>query len=146
MSPRDGGADSGAVPGKHALPESPEANYRLPEDAAERGTLQIDPAVVRKIAQHTADVMPDIVARSRRLAGLEMGEKGSNAKVGGSGSVVDVSLEIGLRYPSDVRAVVSDLRDKVRQQIGESTGYRIRSLDILVTSLQSESGTIARVQ
>ncbi|MEV4057586.1 Asp23/Gls24 family envelope stress response protein [Amycolatopsis sp. NPDC049688] len=95
-------------------------------DPGERGTLTIGHAVVRKVAQHAADTVPG-TARD--------GRKGPKAKVGGHDNDVDLALDVALRYPAAVRAVVGDVREKVTEEVELITGYRVRTLAVTVSAL-----------
>ena len=95
-------------------------------EPAERGTLTIGHAVVRKIAQHAADRVPG-TARD--------GRKGAKAKVGGLDNDVDLALDLALHYPAAVRAVVGDVREKVTEEVELLTGYRVRTLAVTVSAL-----------
>ncbi|MEQ0557651.1 Asp23/Gls24 family envelope stress response protein [Amycolatopsis sp. NEAU-NG30] len=95
-------------------------------EPAERGTLTVGHAVVRKIAQHAADQVPG-TARD--------GRKGAKAKVGGLDNDVDLALDLALRYPAPVRAVVGDVRAKVTEEVELLTGYRVKTLAVTVSAL-----------
>jgi uncharacterized alkaline shock family protein YloU len=77
--------------------------------AAERGRLEIHPAVLRKIVEHAADQVPGTLRHERRLAGIDIGEAGASARVttgSGDPSAVDVRLELTLQYPGSVRPLL----------------------------------------
>jgi uncharacterized alkaline shock family protein YloU len=95
-------------------------------EPAERGTLTIGHAVVRKVAQHAAGQVPG-TARD--------GKKGPKAKVGGHDNDVDLALDLALRYPAAVRAVAADVRAKVVEEVELLTGYRVRTLAVTVSAL-----------
>ena len=95
-------------------------------EPAERGTLTIGHAVVRKVAQHAAGRVPG-TARDAK--------KGPKAKVGGHDNDVDLALDLALRYPAAVRAVVGDVRAKVAEEVELLTGYRVRSMAVTVSAL-----------
>jgi uncharacterized alkaline shock family protein YloU len=95
-------------------------------EPAERGTLTIGHAVVRKVVQHAAGQVPG-TARD--------GRKGPKAKVGGHDNDVDLALDLALRYPAAVRAVVGDVRAKVVEEVELLTGYRVRTLAVTVSAL-----------
>ncbi|WP_103350520.1 Asp23/Gls24 family envelope stress response protein [Amycolatopsis sp. CA-128772] len=95
-------------------------------EPGERGTLTIGHTVVRKVAQHAADGVPG-TARD--------GKKGAKAKVGGHDNDVDLALDLALRYPAAVRAVVGDVREKVTEEVELLTGYRVRTLAVTVSAL-----------
>ena len=47
---------------------------RIPQpEPAERGRLDIHPAVQRKIVEHAADDVPGTLGNERRLAGIDVG-------------------------------------------------------------------------
>ena len=76
----------------------------------DRGRLDIDPTVLRKIVEHAADQVPGTLRHERRLAGLGVGAAGASAKIStGSGdpAAVDVRLELTLQYPGSVPATVA---------------------------------------
>ena len=96
-------------------------------EPAERGTLTIGHAVVRKVAQHAAGRVPG-TARDAK--------KGPKAKVGGHDNDVDLALDLALRYPAAVRAVVGDVREKVVEEVELLTGYHVRTLAVTVSALR----------
>jgi uncharacterized alkaline shock family protein YloU len=95
-------------------------------EPGERGTLTIGHAVVRKVAQHAADGVPGTAREGR---------KGAKAKVGGHDNDVDLALDLALRYPAAIRAVVGDVREKVTEEVELITGYRVRTLAVTVSAL-----------
>ncbi|AHH95999.1 hypothetical protein GCM10010174_51250 [Kutzneria viridogrisea] len=95
-------------------------------DPEERGSLRIDPSVVRKLAEHAADLAPGTARAGRR---------GASAKVSGSGNEVDLRLELGLSYPAQVRETVAAVREQVSGEVQRLTGYRVRSVDVVVSAL-----------
>lgn len=118
---------------------SPVAQVDLPRSAlpepAERGALSIAHTVVRKVAQHAADLVPGTVPNERRIAGVSTGKAGASAKVAGSDNDVDLALELALRYPAPVQAVTGDVRAKVVEEVERLTSYHVRSLAVTVSAL-----------
>lgn len=118
-------------------------------DAGERGRLDIDPGVLRKVVEHAADGTPGTLRHARRLG---MGSVGSSAKVtDGPDGVVDVRLELTLQYPAPVRRTVDAVRARVGDELARITGRRIRNLAVTVTGLRSaddgaRAGTGSRVE
>ncbi|MBB4684712.1 Asp23/Gls24 family envelope stress response protein [Amycolatopsis jiangsuensis] len=104
-------------------------------EPAERGSLSIAHAVVRKVAQHAADQVPGIVASERRVAGVHTGQTGATAKVAGSDNDVDLALDLALRYPAPVRTVTGDVRAKVVEEVERLTSYHVRTLAVTVSAL-----------
>ena len=105
------------------------------EEAAERGRLDVALSVVRKIAEYAADHTAGTVRTHRRLAGLDLGESGTSAKVSGYGEQVDLRLEVPLAYPARITESAAAVRDHVRERVQALTPYRVRSLDIGVSAL-----------
>ncbi|MBN9755532.1 hypothetical protein Ae406Ps2_0229c [Pseudonocardia sp. Ae406_Ps2] len=124
-------------------------------DPAERGVLEIDPAVLRKIVEYAADTAPATRHRARRVAGLDVGESGPTARVtrrpgpargtvgGASGDTtgdageVDVRLRLTLAHPGSVRAAVAEVRERIDADLRRTTGHRLRGLTVEVEALRS---------
>lgn len=112
----------------------------------DRGRLDIDPTVLRKIVEHAADQVPGTLRHERRLAGLGVGEAGASAKIStGSGdpAAVDVRLELTLQYPAPVRAVVAAVRARVGDELARIAGHRIRSMTVTVSGLRGAPAAAA---
>ena len=101
----------------------------------DRGILEVHPSVVRKVAERVADLTPGTLRATRRIAGIDAGEQGASAKVGGFGGDVDVTLDVALRYPSPVRELTDELRRRVTEEVHRITGYRVRSVRVKVSAL-----------
>ena len=118
-------------------------------EPAERGRLDIHPAVLRKIDEHAADGVPGTLRNERRLAGIDVGEFGASARVTvgvGDPVPVDVRLELTLRYPATVRSVVDAVRTAVAEDLARLSGHRIRALAVTVTGLRGVAAPVrARV-
>lgn len=109
-------------------------------DAAERGRLEIHPAVLRKIVEHAADQVPGTVRGARTVAGVGVGSAGAGARVrlgAGAPDAVDVRLELTLAYPAPVRSTVDAVRATVRTELDRIAGHHIRELTVTVAGLQS---------
>jgi uncharacterized alkaline shock family protein YloU len=111
---------------------------RTAVDPEERGRLRIDPSVLRKIAEHTADLTPDTLPAPRTVAGVGLGNAGATAKATVSGQRVDLLIELALRYPSPVRSTVDRLRSRIGDEVRRITGYQVRSIAVTVTALLPE--------
>lgn len=114
---------------------SPAGSLADDEETAERGRLDVALSVVRKIAEYAADHTAGSVRTHRRLAGLDLGESGTSAKVSGYGEQVDLRLEVPLAYPARITESAAAVRDHVRERVQALTPYRVRSLDIGVSAL-----------
>ncbi len=104
----------------------------------ERGRLDIDRAVLRKIAEHAADVEPDCVRVRRRVAGVGLGEHGASARVSGPDRELRVRLDVALRYPAAVATTVRSVRERVREELVRTAGCTARSIDVTVSMLVAE--------
>jgi uncharacterized alkaline shock family protein YloU len=118
--------------------------------AADRGRLEIHPAVLRKIVEHAADQVPGTLRHERRLAGIDVGEVGAVAKVVtgvGEAQTVDVALELTLQYPAVVRSVVEAVRERVGAELDAIAGYRLRGCTVTVAAFRGVGPALtARIQ
>ncbi len=116
----------------------------------ERGSLDIHPAVLRKIVEYAADNVPGTLRNERRLAGIDVGESGASARVTvgtGDPTPVDVRLELTLRYPTTVRSVVEAVRAAVADDLSRLAGHRVRAMAVTVTGLRGAAAvTPARLR
>lgn len=106
-------------------------------DPTERGRLRIDPSVLRKIAERTADLTPGTLPVPRTVAGIG-GGRGATAKATVTGKRVDLRIEVALRYPGSVRFTVDQLRSRIGDEIRRITGYQVHSITVTVTALLPE--------
>lgn len=111
---------------------------RTAVDPEERGRLKIDPSVLRKIAEYTADLTPGTAPAPRTVAGVGLGNAGATAKVTVTAQRVDLRLELALRYPGPVRSTVDELRRRVSDEIRRITGYEVRSIAVTISALLPE--------
>lgn len=118
-------------------------------EPAERGSLDINPVVLRKIVEYAADGVPGTLRNERRLAGIDVGESGSSARVTvgtGDPPPVDVRLELTLRYPTTVRGVVEAVRAAVADDLSRLAGHRVRAMAVTVTGLRGATATPTRLR
>lgn len=109
-------------------------------DAAERGRLEIHPAVLRKIVEHAADQVAGTVRGARTVVGVGVGSTGAGARVrpgAGAPDAVDVRLELSLAYPTPVRSTVDAVRACIRAELDRIAGHHVRELTVTVTGLQA---------
>lgn len=122
------------------------SSRREPE---ERGRLEINPIVLRKIVEHAADQVPGTLRHARRLAGIDVGEAGASARVtagNGEPDAVDIRLELTLQYPASVRAVIDAVREKVGGELDRLTGHRVRAMTVTVAGLRPATPAATRLQ
>jgi uncharacterized alkaline shock family protein YloU len=108
-------------------------------DISDRGRLEIHPIVLRKIVEHAADQVPGTLRHARRVAGIDVGEAGSSAKIttgAGDPSTVDVQLDLTLQYPAPVRSVVDAVRARVGDELVRIAGHHVRTLTVTVSGLR----------
>lgn len=118
-------------------PDATEPDAR--REPADRGSLEIASAVVRKIAEYTADRHEDTLRTPRRIAGIGAGTTGSSARVDRDGDQVDIALDVGLRYPGQVREMSAGLREEIRTEVDRITGFHVRSVRVTVSALLPEN-------
>lgn len=108
----------------------------------ERGALKVDPAVLRKIVEYAADTAPATRHRTRRVAGLGVGDAGPSAKVvSRTADEVDVRLWLTLAYPGPVRAAVAEVRERIAADLLRMTGRRLGRFTVEVDALASDRVT-----
>jgi uncharacterized alkaline shock family protein YloU len=117
---------------------TPELSAPPGTEPAERGRLDISSTVVRKIVEHVADTAPGTLRAQRKVAGLELGSSGSSAKVAVAADVVDIRLELALRYPGSIPDQVAQVRTRVTDEVLRLTGHQVRVFDVTVSGLRPE--------
>jgi uncharacterized alkaline shock family protein YloU len=130
------GAASDPQPAGDATPATATPSPTV--DPEQRGQLRIDPSVLRKIAEHTADLTPGTLRGRRTVAGVGLGSAGAAAKATVIGQRVDLRVELALCYPGPVRSTVEQLRSRISDEIRRITGYQVRSIAVTVTGLLPE--------
>lgn len=128
------GATTDPQPGATSATSAPRAAV----EPDERGRLRIDPSVLRKIAEHTADLTPGTLPARRTVAGVGLGSAGATAKATVTGQRVDLRIQLALRYPGPVRSTVDQLRSRIGDEVRRITGYQVRSIAVTVTALLPE--------
>ena len=109
-------------------------------EPAHRGTLSINERVVERIAAKAAARHPLVGAGSGGLLGI--GEKRDfNAlppvNVTLAGNVASVSLKLGLRFPSDLRAITSQIREGIVADLNRLAAVTAAPVDIEVQWLEN---------
>ena len=92
-----------------------------------RGGLHINRAVLRKIAEHAADVDAASAREGRKHA--------AGAEISGPDDALRVRLKVALRYPAPVRDAAASIRTRVDEDLSRITGCSVRSVDVTVTGL-----------
>ncbi|MFD7655674.1 Asp23/Gls24 family envelope stress response protein [Actinosynnema sp. NPDC059797] len=89
------------------------------------GTLEIHPSVVRKVAAHAVGLVP--------------GATPSAVKVDGAEDDVAVAVRVALPWPAPVREAVAEVRRSVEEEVRRITGYRVRSVAVVVAELRARA-------
>ncbi|GAA2341086.1 Asp23/Gls24 family envelope stress response protein [Saccharopolyspora halophila] len=97
----------------------------------ERGRLHINRVVLRKIAEHAADVDASSAREGKKHT--------AGAEISGPDDGLRVRLSVALRYPASVREAVSSIRTRVNQDLA-GFGCKVRSIDVTVTALIPAAG------
>ena len=125
---------------------------------SELGTISIADAVVTKIAARAAAENPDAGAAVARMLGRavpgagHLGVRGTDLKslpktsVDVDGSKAFVQLEISVRWPASVSDVTAQVRQHVRDRVGELTGLNVDEVHIVVADLATDITPPPRVR
>ena len=130
------GPTIGSVAGSTTI--VPQLAAPLGTEASERGRLEISDTVLRKIVEHAVDAVPGAVHGSRRVVGVPLGETSATAKVVVGPDIVDIALDLILRYPDPIPALVEDIRKRVVAEVARITGHRVREFEVTVSQLRRE--------
>ncbi len=117
-------------------------------DPAERGSLELAPRAVTRIAEHTALQVPHVVRRSEGLTRL-MGR--SLPRVGASidRDRVRLDVDVAVRWPCPLEEVAVEVRDHVAAETARLTGLIVRATDVTlhaVTDQDAEAQKDRRVE
>ncbi|QQQ78087.1 Asp23/Gls24 family envelope stress response protein [Saccharothrix sp. 6-C] len=91
-----------------------------------RGSLEIHPTVVRKVAAHAVRLVPGA-------------EPSAAVRVAEAGDDLELGVKLALRYPAPVRTAAADVRRHVTEEVERITGYRVRSVAVTVSALRAET-------
>ena len=102
--------------------------------AERRGTLTIHEQVVSKIAGQLLVNIPGVGGTSRGAFGLGSSEGMSTrprVDVALSGRSAVLSVEVGLTYPSPIRKLTEDIRQRLFDGVTRLTGITVRQVDLV---------------
>ncbi|RBY79022.1 Asp23/Gls24 family envelope stress response protein [Blastococcus sp. TF02A-26] len=144
-------AVSATSPGASAT-SLPDAERALPKlgDPQERGSLTIADRVVERVAGYAVTQVEGATAAPRRILGITVGdvrpekEAAVSARVDGHTATVQATVAIG--WPASVRQVASQLRQRIREDVGHITGVEVAHIDVEVVSLSTPPTARRRVQ
>lgn len=123
------------------------ADRRDADAEGDRGGLEIEPRVVQKVAAYAVREVDRASGTPRTVAGVPvMGTADdANVKARVDGSLVTLTVELALDYPSPVRYVVSQTRSHVARRVHEMTGLDVREVDVYVRQMKVGSSSQPRV-
>lgn len=128
----DGGEHSGALVPKAAVPT---------DAPPRRGTLDVAPRVVERVAEAAALRTPDVRPVSRRV-----GSERVQVEARVLGDAASVHMQIAVGYPSPVRETCQRLRAAVLEDVRRLTGVEVTRLDLQVAELPHRPGGTRRVR
>ncbi len=116
------------------------------EDPTERGSLEIAPRVVEKIAARAVAEIDLATGTPRSVLGQTLGQPQTDTPARTSarldGRVVSIDVSMAVRWPADVRAVTREVRRRVIDRVGQLTGLSVAEVDIdvpaLLTAVESQ--------
>ncbi|MFC0037930.1 Asp23/Gls24 family envelope stress response protein [Actinomadura rayongensis] len=100
-----------------------------------RGVTVIADRVLVRLAEHAARCAEATGERDVRLLGVPRGRRAAKASVEVQGHVAEVRVEIAVVYPEPVRLIARDVRERVRREIEDTTGHRVKQVDVVVSAL-----------
>jgi len=109
---------------------SPE-NFKVVEQ--ELGTLEVADRVFLDLVRRAVAEAPGVVLSGRGAPGLFRRGSGAEAVLveRGQGEVA-FSVCLSVRYHTRIPAVVNELRQQIKSVVEESTGYRVRAINVTV--------------
>jgi uncharacterized alkaline shock family protein YloU len=125
---------------RNSAPPRQPSGAGLPEPDS-RGSLRIHDRVVEKVAGHAVTTVPGAAAAPRRVLGMTVGAARPDdeaAKVTATVYVdsVTVAATVAVSWPSPIRQVVTELGQRIRDDISLHTGLSVDRIDLDVVSLR----------
>lgn len=108
--------------------------------AESRGRVEIADRVPERIATQVIAEFEQAGGLTRRLLGLAVMTGRSRVSARVDGSLVTMRVSVSVAYPAPIRQVVSQLRERVIERVGELTGLRVGQVDVEVAALVSREG------
>lgn len=109
-----------------------------------RGTTVLSDRVVEKIASQAASEVSVAGGRSGGLLGLGAHtdfDARPKVDVELSGDTALLTVEVGVLYPTPLRAATARIREHLISRVGDLAGVRVRRVDIKVAWLSSRHET-----
>ena len=128
----------------------PPASTAVPEGAEDRGGLTVEDRVVERVAAYAVSLVPGAVAAPHRFLGVAVGdarpdgEVDVRARVDGRTAVVEAV--IGVRWPTSVRSVVTQVREAVVREVAATADVQVDHVDVDVVSMTVPAAPQRRVR
>lgn len=110
-----------------------------PDDAAERGRLEIRTRAVERIAAAAAAEIGPTGGAVTRVLGQALGSADQQGRPSVTatvaGDLVTLEMSLSVPWPSPVREVADLVRSRVGQRLHDLAGLRLGHADITVTAL-----------
>jgi uncharacterized alkaline shock family protein YloU len=108
-------------------------------EPSERGTLELAPRAVTRIAEQTALQVRHVVRRSEGLERL-VGRSLPRVSATIDRDRVRLELDVAVRWPCPLEDVAVEVRDHVAAETARLTGLNVRSADITLHAVTDDSG------
>ena len=110
-----------------------------------RGSLEVRPTAVRRIAEQVVRGVPGTVSRSGSVTRLRRAGF-PNVTVDVAGSRALIGVEAAAQWPAPVTDLAARVRDEVLEQTTRLTGLHVSSVDVRMVVLDTEETVSRRVQ
>jgi len=107
----------------------------LPVAEGDTATLEAMGRMFQDIVGRAALSVPGVAALSRPHCGLLRRRPGEAVRVVVGPGEVSVSVLLTVRHEAIIPDLVADLRRRVTRAVEQSTGYRVRSLNVTIENI-----------
>lgn len=107
-------------------------------DPSDRGTLELTPRVVTRIAEQTALQVRHVVRRSEGLNRL-VGRSLPRVSASIDRDRVRLELDVAVHWPCPLEEVAVEVRDHVAAETARLTGLNVRSADVTLHAVVDDS-------
>ena len=106
-------------------------------DPSDRGTLELTPRVVTRIAEQTALQVRHVVRRSEGLNRL-VGRSLPRVSASIDRDRVRLELDVAVHWPCPLEEVAVEVRDHVAAETARLTGLNVRSADVTLHAVADD--------
>lgn len=107
-------------------------------DPSDRGTLELTPRVVTRIAEQTALQVRHVVRRSEGLNRL-VGRSLPRVSASIDRDRVRLELDVAVHWPCPLEEVAVEVRDHVAAETARLTGLNVRSADVTLHAVADDA-------